>query len=93
VRWTRFDRFARIEEYVLRKVLAEKLPAPPALVTDIGGGNGRHAFHFAQLGYRVRLCDLTQELVADAGRRNATAPLDSVRVPARSFSQARGPFA
>jgi SAM-dependent methyltransferase len=80
VQWTRFDRFARIEEYVLRKALAENLPAPPALVADIGGGNGRHAFHLAQLGYRVRLCDLTQKLVADARRRNTTAAshLDSV---------------
>jgi SAM-dependent methyltransferase len=80
MQWTRFDRFARIEEYVLRKALDENLPAPPALIADIGGGNGRHAFHLAQLGYQVRLCDVTPELVADAGRRNAAAvsPLDNV---------------
>lgn len=69
--WTRFDRHARVEEYVLRKVLETVLPAPPANIIDTGGGNGRHAFFLAARGYRVSLCDITEDLVNDAKRRNA----------------------
>lgn len=78
--WTRFDRYARVEEHVLRKTLDENLPAPPATVVDIGGGNGRHGFHLTGLGYRVWLCDITPELVADARRRNADAAAPLARV-------------
>jgi SAM-dependent methyltransferase len=80
--WTRFDRYARVEEYVLRKTLQANLPAPPAMVFDIGGGNGRHGFHLTGLGYRVWLCDITPELVMDAQRRNvdAAAPLERIEV-------------
>lgn len=69
--WTRFDRRARVEEYVLRKSLETALPSPPAEVIDVGGGNGRHAFFLAARGYRVSLCDVTEDLVKDAERRNA----------------------
>jgi len=71
---------ARIEEYVLRKSMGEHLPAPPACIADIGGGNGRHAFYMAQLGYQVWLCDITRELVEDAARRNKDASPPLVRV-------------
>lgn len=67
--WTRFDRSARIEKYVLHRAMREYLPPPPATVVDIGGGNGRHAFHLAEGGYEVHLCDVTPGLVADARRR------------------------
>ncbi len=80
--WTRFDRYARVEEHVLRRALRENLPTPPAMVADIGGGNGRHGFHLTGLGYRVWLCDITPELVEDAKRRNAeaAAPLERVEL-------------
>jgi ubiquinone/menaquinone biosynthesis C-methylase UbiE len=38
-------------------VLARRLPAPPAVVADVGGGPGRYAVWLAQLGYRVHLVD------------------------------------
>lgn len=73
VQWTRFDRHARVEEYVLHKTFESSMPAAPASVMDIGGGNGRHAFYLAALGYRVSLCDITKYLVDDAELRNASA--------------------
>lgn len=70
VQWTRFDQFARIEESVLRRSLRRHLPAAPADVADVGGGNGRHAFTLATWGYSVSLCDVTPALVADASLRD-----------------------
>jgi SAM-dependent methyltransferase len=45
--------FERTTEIVLRH-----LPAPPALVADIGGGPGRYALWLAERGYRVEHRDL-----------------------------------
>ncbi|PPK65585.1 methyltransferase domain-containing protein [Actinokineospora auranticolor] len=69
--WSRFDQTARVEEYVLHRVLDDHFPAEPAVVADIGGGNGRQAFRLAEYGYEVHLCDLTPALVADARTRGA----------------------
>jgi len=40
-------------------ILERFTPPPPAVVYDIGGGAGVHAFPLAQQGYRVHLIDLT----------------------------------
>jgi SAM-dependent methyltransferase len=57
--------FTRTTEIVLRR-----LPAPPAVVADIGGGPGRYALWLASLGYRVEHRDLmplhVEQLAADA---------------------------
>lgn len=45
--------WARTTEVILRQ-----LPAPPAVVADIGGGPGRYARWLADLGYRVEHRDL-----------------------------------
>ena len=71
--WSRFDVSARIEEYVLSRVIREQFPDPTAVVADIGGGNGRHAFRLAGEGYAVWLCDVVEEMAADAQQRNASA--------------------
>jgi ubiquinone/menaquinone biosynthesis C-methylase UbiE len=78
--WTRFDRYARVEQYVLNKALRQHLPDPPLRVVDIGGGNGRHGFHLAEAGYDVALCDITQELLDDAAHRNSDSafPLSDI---------------
>lgn len=68
--WIRFDRYARVEKYVLDKALHQHLPTSPANIIDVGGGNGRHAFHLAGQGYHVSLCDITEELLSDARQRN-----------------------
>src|SRR5262245_30772928 len=45
-------------EFVRTQVLLERyLPAPPAVVGDIGGGPGRYAIWLAERGYQVHLVD------------------------------------
>ena len=39
-----------------REWLADLLPAPPALVVDVGAGTGRDAGAFAAMGYAGLLC-------------------------------------
>ena len=40
------------------EIVARHLPAPPAVIADIGGGPGRYALWLAGLGYRVEHRDL-----------------------------------
>jgi ubiquinone/menaquinone biosynthesis C-methylase UbiE len=40
-----------------RSLLERYLPAPPAVVADVGGGPGRYAAWLAERGYRVHLID------------------------------------
>jgi hypothetical protein len=35
------------------EILARRLPPPPALIADIGGGPGRYALWLASFGYQV----------------------------------------
>jgi ubiquinone/menaquinone biosynthesis C-methylase UbiE len=45
-------------EFTRTQTLLERyLPAPPAVVADIGGGPGRYAIWLAERGYRVHLID------------------------------------
>lgn len=88
VQWTRFDRTARIEENVLHRVLADFFPAAPAVVADIGGGNGRQAYRLVAAGYEVHLCDLTPALITDAHERGgsfATSLASAVVADARNL--------
>ena len=47
--------FARTKELLL-----ERLPSPPAVIYDIGGGYGEYAWYLASLGYEVHLFDLAE---------------------------------
>lgn len=80
--WGRIDTYSRIEGAVFHKIVFTWLAEPKMMIIDVGGGNGRHAFDLAAQGHRVRLCDLTPELVADAQRRNEAAqhPLSDIRI-------------
>jgi 2-polyprenyl-3-methyl-5-hydroxy-6-metoxy-1,4-benzoquinol methylase len=57
-------------------------PPAPAVVMDVGGAAGAYALWLAEAGYAVHLIDAAPRLVAEAGRRSATAkrPLASCRV-------------
>jgi SAM-dependent methyltransferase len=52
------------------EIVARRLPPPPALVADIGGGPGRYSLWLASLGYQVEHRDLmplhVSQLQADA---------------------------
>ena len=43
-----------------KEILKEKLPAPPAIIYDIGGGYGEYAWWLASLGYEVHLFDISE---------------------------------
>lgn len=65
-------------ELARTQVLLERyLPAPPAVVADVGGGPGRYAVWLAERGFRVHLVDpiplhIEQARVASDARPNAT---------------------
>ncbi|MBN1344271.1 MAG: class I SAM-dependent methyltransferase [Phycisphaerae bacterium] len=54
---------ARTQELVTRY-----LPAPPAVVYDVGGGPGVYSFWLAGLGYDVHLVDVAPLHIEEAGR-------------------------
>jgi len=69
--------FERTKEIVLRA-----LPAPPAVVADIGGGPGRYALWLAELGHRVEHCDLAPghvEQLASLRRAGVTTRVADAR--------------
>jgi len=54
----RLDTGAGALELARTQLLLERyLPAPPAVVADVGGGPGRYAVWLAERGYRVHLVD------------------------------------
>jgi ubiquinone/menaquinone biosynthesis C-methylase UbiE len=63
-------------EFTRTQALLERyLPAPPAVVADVGGGPGRYAVWLAERGYRVHLIDPVplhvEQARAAAGRPGA----------------------
>ena len=54
----------RIEWERTREILLERLPKPPAVIYDIGGGYGEYAWWLASLGYEVHLLDLSATNIA-----------------------------
>lgn len=43
-----------------KEILLERLPAPPAVIYDIGGAYGEYAWWLASTGYEVHLFDLSE---------------------------------
>jgi len=73
--------YGLLEALRTRELLDRWLPAPPAVVLDVGGAAGRYALPLADAGYAVHLLDpaplhLRQ---AEAASRSARRPLASVR--------------
>ncbi|MEU2614656.1 methyltransferase domain-containing protein [Micromonospora sp. NPDC007271] len=56
----------RLEARRTRDLLARALPAPPAVVLDVGGGTGAYAGWLAGAGHRVHLVDLVPAHAAAA---------------------------
>src|SRR5215469_4699266 len=52
------ESFGRLEFERTKEIILRRLPPPPAVVADIGGGPGRYALWLAQLGYQVEHRDL-----------------------------------
>jgi ubiquinone/menaquinone biosynthesis C-methylase UbiE len=68
-------------ELARTQILLERyLPAPPAVVADVGGGPGRYARWLAQRGYRVHLIDLVPLHIEQARADQSGARLASAEV-------------
>ncbi len=50
----------RIEFARTKEILLARLPKPPAVIYDIGGGYGEYAWWLSSLGYEVHLFDLSE---------------------------------
>jgi SAM-dependent methyltransferase len=90
----RLTTWGRLEAARTRAVLARSLPAPPAVVLDVGGAEGAYALPLAEQGYRVHLIDPVERHVAAAeaaSRAQAGAPLQAARLgDARALDVADG---
>jgi 2-polyprenyl-3-methyl-5-hydroxy-6-metoxy-1,4-benzoquinol methylase len=53
----RLHTWARLEAIRTRELLTRFLPAPPAVVLDVGGARGAYALPLVQDGYEVHLID------------------------------------
>jgi len=68
----------QLEAARTREILTRYLPAPPAVILDVGGGAGIYALWLAELGYTVHLIDpapSTSSRRARLQRRNRRIPL------------------
>ena len=56
----------QLERVRVQELLRCQLPAPPAVILDVGGGPGTHSTWLAQDGYAVHLIDPMENLLEDA---------------------------
>jgi SAM-dependent methyltransferase len=63
----------RLECLRSREILRRVLPPAPARILDVGGATGEYSFWLAEMGYEVRLVDLSPRHVELAAARNAMA--------------------
>ncbi len=71
--------FGTLERDRTREVLRRHLPAAPACVLDVGGGEGVHARWLAEQGYDVHLVDVVPAHVAAAEGAPYTASVGDAR--------------
>ena len=57
-----------------KEILLERLPAPPAVIYDIGGAYGEYAWWLAARGYEVHLFDLSETNIAMSAELAAEYP-------------------
>jgi SAM-dependent methyltransferase len=68
----------RVRTYVMHQQLLEHLPAPPAVILDVGGGAGHQSFPLAAAGYDVTLLEPSPAMLDKARDRLLRLP-DEVR--------------
>jgi ubiquinone/menaquinone biosynthesis C-methylase UbiE len=82
-----------LEKFRTQQILARYLPPPPAVIFDIGGGAGVHAFPLAEKDYQVHLVDPVELHLEQARTREAQSGvrLASIRPgDARKLEAANG---
>src|SRR5688572_1828164 len=83
----------RLEFERTKELVTRVLPKSPARILDVGGAAGPYAAWLAELGHEVHLVDLSERLVGEARKLNATlkAPIASLEVAdARALPQPDG---
>lgn len=88
--YSRYDEAGRLdspegqlEKLRTRELMGRYLPPPPAVILDVGGGSGVHAFWLAEQGYHVHLIDAVPRHVDQAAETNGQIkrnPLASVKL-------------
>jgi S-adenosylmethionine-dependent methyltransferase len=75
------EAYASVKGYVrtavMHQQLLEHLPAPPAVLLDVGGGAGHQSFPLALAGYDVTLLDPSAAMLAKAQQRLQRLPADT----------------
>lgn len=68
---SRLDRpEGQLEKLRTRELMERYLPPPPAVILDVGGGPGVHAFWLADQGYHVHLIDVVPRHIEQAEETN-----------------------
>lgn len=70
-----------------KELLMEKLPKPPAVIYDIGGGYGEYSWWLASLGYEVHLFDISETNIEMSEKLSSS--YQGVKLSAREVSDAR----
>jgi ubiquinone/menaquinone biosynthesis C-methylase UbiE len=81
---------ARLEFERTKELITRVLPASRVRILDVGGAAGPYSAWLSELGHEVHLVDLSERLVGEARKINATlkAPIASLEVAdARSLPQ------
>ena len=69
-----FRGLGRFELVRVRELLRRSLPSPPAVILDVGGGEGVHALWLAREGYQVHLIDAHSPHVEAARKASSAQP-------------------
>ena len=77
----------RLELARVRELMERFLPPPPAVVFDVGGGTGIHAFWLASKGYEAHLLDVVPLHIETA--REARADVSGARLAEAVVGDAR----
>ena len=64
------DNSGKLEFEMTKRILEKHLPKK-AKILDLGGGAGVYSFYLANLGYKVYLADLSEDLIKQAKEQNA----------------------
>ncbi|MBF6327679.1 class I SAM-dependent methyltransferase [Nocardia transvalensis] len=79
----RLQTWGKLELLRTQELIGRYLPAPPAVIYDVGGARGAYALPLARAGYEVHLIDVWEphvEAAARASEDQRHAPLRSVQV-------------
>jgi ubiquinone/menaquinone biosynthesis C-methylase UbiE len=78
--------YGQLELLRVREILSRYLPPPPGSILDVGGATGVHARWLAEIGYAVRIIDISPKHVARANAELGSLGVIAERGDARSLA-------